>query len=902
MRSSQRRFLLSLLICTLVYCLLAVVTILIGRTLVLPLWPPAGIALGAVLLLGYRAWPIPFLGGLFVGYYLDLSISQQLLSGVAATLEALCCVWLLRNKTGFSSSLSMGNDIWALLGVSVLVTIFLFPVSLLSASFTVDRILGYPLGVLLITPWILAWFGPDRSEPRGLISRLSLYAATGMSAWLGIFQPYDFVAVLHKTSVLLVLPPLAWAVMKFSLRDVTLNLLLVTGLAIASVFASQGIFVNHGVYHPSELAIYLWLLSLTALIGATFTSAQQRMLKELQRGERNFREKNEQLTTLIEGISDAVFFKDGDGRWLEVNRVGLALFNLQGCDWMGKNGFELAAEMPDATEAHAACVDSDELAYLSGAMYSCEEQIVGSDGTVQYFDVRKFPHFYPDGRRAGLVVYGRNSTAEKTAARQLEENKARYKEQADLLNTVLDTLPAQVVLLNEGGRLHGSNRLWKIACRMHCQLDIDPENCSVHVDACPHMQHTDDVPGIAGVLSGKFSQYISEYATETDECGPRSFSQVVTPIVLLHGTKGAVVMVSDITALKNADKTIRRSEQKLRAITENSPDLILRLDRCGRVMFANRAMVNYLGWNARDIPGASMNAIWRDEATRTQWRDAFARLMAGNVREDIVFEVNAGGVSRCFQAYMVTESEGAAVVSVLAVIRDISSLRQAEQLLRESRDHLRLLAAEYEIMLEAEKRYIARELHDDTGQILSALRMNIGMLCAEADFKAPVHHARAGKMTDLLDRATASIRHVVAHLRPAVIDMGLIPALEWLCEDFAKLFPAISYSFNAQGHAPGLNENLTMLVFRMAQEALTNATKHARATEISVSLENDARCWRLIIMDNGTGFDVLDRGQDQKCFGLLGLRERALALGGELDISSLIGAGTRVMLLVGKQE
>jgi PAS domain S-box-containing protein len=354
-------------------------------------------------------------------------------------------------------------------------------------------------------------------------------------------------------------------------------------------------------------------------------------------------------------------------------------------------------------------------------------------------------------------------------------------------------------------------------------------------------------------------------------------------------------MVTDVTDLRCAHEAIRRSEQQMRAITENSPDLIIRLDCAGRLMFANRALLDYLLMNDRNVQGMSVDGLWQDDRVRGQWRDAFGLLMNGRSREDIVFEEESCGVNRVFQAYLVAERVDANVVSVLAVIRDITEMRQAEQLLRESRDRLRLLAAEYEMVLEAEKRHIARELHDETGQILSALRLNMGMLGVKNSVTLA---ARLEKMAYLLDRATASIRQVVTNLRPAVIDMGLVPALEWLCDDCSRLFPAITYSFDVQGELPEFNENAIILVFRMAQEALNNATRHAQASRISVCLTGDANGWQLIVEDDGSGFDVPGRSRDRECFGLLGLRERALAVGGDLDILSQSGAGTRVILAV----
>jgi len=182
-------------------------------------------------------------------------------------------------------------------------------------------------------------------------------------------------------------------------------------------------------------SVHIALTDITAHNQATTINLQ--ILSEL-------RKKHEQLITLVDVLPDAIYLKDGESRWQTTNQVGRDLFDLQGKDWRGKTDLEMANEMPELRSVFEACVESDEMAFRSGGMYQTEEYITGTDGTRRDIEVRKFPRFAADGSRAGLVVIGRDITQQKAIQSALIKSEAKHKEQAKLLQTVLDALPAQV--------------------------------------------------------------------------------------------------------------------------------------------------------------------------------------------------------------------------------------------------------------------------------------------------------------------------------------------------------------------------------------------------------------------------------------------------------------------------
>jgi len=634
-----------------------------------------------------------------------------------------------------------------------------------------------------------------------------------------------------------------------------------------------------------------------------------RDISDRKSAEQALRESHEQLTTLIETLPDAFFLKDGAGRWQVANQTGLALFRLQGRAWKGKTDMELAAEAPELGEAYESCVRSDDAAYRHGQLSLAEERIAGENGSWHDFEVRKLPRFASDGSRAGLVVIGRDITEQKTIRRALEHSDARNRAQVQMLQTVLDALPAEVGLLDKDGNIVTVNRSWMQHCEGHCDLLSIAGQHDAPLKVCVQKLGLATAAGkkiengILNVLQGRQPQFTCEYPLDYPK-RKRWFKLIVVPIASAKGQDGAVIMNMDMTQAKNAEEVIRWREQQYRAMTENSPDMIARVDAGGSIFYANRAMAAYFQCDAQHVLGKNIVEFCPTEMTRDQWHVAVEKIVRNHKpRVDIVFEFAGYEETKVFQAYVLPESgkEGNLVASLLVVIRDVTELRRSEFRLRESRSQLRKLAAENEAIREKERKDIARELHDELGQLLNALRMDIGLIKMQHGHLAPDMVTRTDRMQDVLDRAITSMRTVVVHLRPTVLDMGLLPALEWLRDDFTKIF-GIECRLDVHGSIPDLEDEQVTAIFRIAQESLTNAAKHAQASYVRIGILRDRGEVRLVVQDDGCGFDPYVVSGDQTHFGLLGMRERARALGGKLEVLSAMGQGCSVILNVPVRE
>jgi signal transduction histidine kinase len=233
-----------------------------------------------------------------------------------------------------------------------------------------------------------------------------------------------------------------------------------------------------------------------------------------------------------------------------------------------------------------------------------------------------------------------------------------------------------------------------------------------------------------------------------------------------------------------------------------------------------------------------------------------------------------------------------------AELKNQADSREAEsQKLAHALEKLRQLAANLEFGLVDERKRIAYELHDELGQLLAALRLDIGMLKMECGTQHSELVPRANQMQLILDRALSSMYGIVTNLRPTILDLGLIAALEWLRDDFSRTFN-IRCHFDCIGNEREISDAQLTLIFRFAQELLTNAARHANASFVSIRLQFENSTLQLSVQDDGIGFDPDHAQYKSHCFGLFGIQERVLALGGIVLIDTAHDMGSCVTLQI----
>jgi signal transduction histidine kinase len=228
---------------------------------------------------------------------------------------------------------------------------------------------------------------------------------------------------------------------------------------------------------------------------------------------------------------------------------------------------------------------------------------------------------------------------------------------------------------------------------------------------------------------------------------------------------------------------------------------------------------------------------------------------------------------------------------------DITEQRKAEAELERSRQELRDLSAHLQSIREKESTRIARKIHDELGQSLTALQMDLSWLENRLSKEAEPVREKTLRMTKLVDSTIESVHKIMTELRPSLLDdLGLPAAIEWQVDDFQKQ-SGISCEANIDCTVNFTNRDLATTIFRILQETLTNIARHSKATRCYVNLQNDANELRLEVIDDGIGI-TREQINDHRSFGIIGMRERAHIWGGTIQVVGNNPHGTKVTLTI----
>jgi len=353
----------------------------------------------------------------------------------------------------------------------------------------------------------------------------------------------------------------------------------------------------------------------------------------------------------------------------------------------------------------------------------------------------------------------------------------------------------------------------------------------------------------------------------------------------------------EIELRRTAEEKIRYSERKFRTLAENAPDCIARYDKQARLVYLNPRLAKELKRPAAEVFGQTMAETLAGTDVSACEHCFTSVLTTGNDAEFELSLPESDGTLRHHDIHLVAEhDEDGRIIGVLAIGRDITERRREQAALAESRDLLRQLSAHRDAAREEERKRIAREIHDELGQILTAQRLDLATLKYQFGETLPALAERCQRLLETADRTIHVVRDISSMLRPAVLDMGLVPALEWLSTEFSKrsgMICRLSMPTSGDLH---LDEAYSVALFRITQESLTNVARYAEAHSVNIALSSDGKVWRLVIQDDGQGFDV--NAPRPHSFGLVGIRERALMLGGTARFDSRPGLGTTVEIRI----
>lgn len=427
--------------------------------------------------------------------------------------------------------------------------------------------------------------------------------------------------------------------------------------------------------------------------------------------------------------------------------------------------------------------------------------------------------------------------------------------------------------------------------KTHAELGISDELAEIWTDALQRV-----------LASGE--PQVFDFAAPAKNGASRHFHIRAVPERDANGAIESILTIArDITALKTAATVLRESEERLEGITSNVPGMVF---QCYRHADADVLHFTYISNGAKWLLNLDTVDILRDgnafidyiapedvPAFRESMRHSQETLSFWNWEGRVITE---GAMQKWVNLRATPRIHAEDICMWDGVVINITESKADEEKLLNSQTLLRELSAHLESVREEECKRIAREIHDELGQTLTALRMDVSLARLDFGDANPKLKARLQSMTELVDRTIRTARHVTSSLRPGALDLGIVAALEWLVEEFIDHAGIPCELILGDGDI-NLDELTATAIFRIVQESLTNIARHAQASqvEIIVMRSNGELCFE--VHDNGKGFDETAVAVT-KSFGLVGMRERVAMMNGSFELDSKPGQGTRIRVCV----
>ncbi len=383
-------------------------------------------------------------------------------------------------------------------------------------------------------------------------------------------------------------------------------------------------------------------------------------------------------------------------------------------------------------------------------------------------------------------------------------------------------------------------------------------------------------------------QKITEYQTYKGW-----FFVFVTSVLLFF------VIKTHLNRTTSAQQNLLISEERFRKVFTESPLPIMIHAEDGEVIQINPAWLNDSGYSTEEIKTIDE---WTEKAYGSR-KEEFRKLIKSLFQYDRTYEGESviktkNGEERLWDFHSASLGQmpdGRRIV--ISMASDVTNRIQRQKELNNSKEQIRALVKHLEFIKEEERIAIAREIHDEFGQALTGIKMDLSWIQNRLPDDQQNISDKINSTFKLIDETIAKIRKVSADLRPPELDdLGLVPAIASELKKFEERSEIkCDFKYNTEDVLPG--KQISHVIFRILQEALTNVGRHSNATKVFVKLLSKSDCIELNITDNGKGITTGDISKNLS-FGILGMRERAYSVGGTVDVQAAFGSGTVVSVMI----
>jgi PAS domain S-box-containing protein len=367
--------------------------------------------------------------------------------------------------------------------------------------------------------------------------------------------------------------------------------------------------------------------------------------------------------------------------------------------------------------------------------------------------------------------------------------------------------------------------------------------------------------------------------------------------------------IIEISLYKNKmERKIKENERWLSKILQYSGDAMIATDGEGKIKLMNKVAEYETGWKSDEVSGHQITEVLKlsDEETKKEIIDPIALLFNDNhemeiSKTTILTDKESKEKLIAGTASQIKDDKNN-TTGIVVVFQDITKQRNVEKereklfkKVSSAQERLRAVSKRLMEVQESERRHIARELHDEIGQILTAIKINIQTAFKLAGAEKIKTHLNEG--VELIEEALFQVRKLSVDLRPSMLDdLGLIPALRWYV-DRQSVRAGLTAKVSVDENIMRLPTEIEITCFRVSQEALTNIIKHSQATHVDIMLYYEEGDLHLKIIDDGVGFNffaAVQRSLKGESMGILGMQERVELIGGKIKINSKPGQGTTV--------
>ena len=630
-----------------------------------------------------------------------------------------------------------------------------------------------------------------------------------------------------------------------------------------------------------------------------------RDITERKHAEQTVQESEERFRSIFEHAGTGIAILDLEGRFLRCNPSY--------CTLVGYTEAELreldCKQVVHPEDLAAILAERDRLYAQEVPFFEIESRHRHKDGRSVW--VHKFVSLLRNaaGQPTNLFALISDVTERRRMQEILEERVAERTEALRASETfnreVLDSLSAYIVVLDASGVIVAVNRAWERAALCNDPLGLAQVGlganyvkvCERAADTSPEAREV--LEGIAAVLEGRQIVFEREYLWIW-----RGYKQWFSMRVMpLRDRGGCVIVHEDVTERKQAEEAVRASEERFRSFFENAAIGAAQINPQGRFLHVNGRLCQITGYTRDELlTKGPLDLDHPDEveADRKRIRE-FYHAHTPYLHYEKRYVHKAGHIVWVRVTVAPIRDDRGAVRTTAALIEDVTERKRAEEALRDSYQRLQVLSREVQVAKEGERSRLSRELHDEFGQVLSGLKLELTTVTNSLSHGhvSTAVRMKMKKAIGMVDRLFVSLREMVSALRPSILDeLGLVPALEAFVSDIQEQSDLHCDLVTAQIISePRWGPEIESALFRIVQELLTNVIRHAKATTVTIVLGHEDGQIMLTVRDNGRGFDVCHVGRKNR-FGLRGVQERAELLGGTITIDSTRKVGTTVTVRI----